>query len=294
MRYGRFSAALAVSLVVAAVEVYGGLRAQSLGLIADAVHAGTDAFAIGIMLVASYLAARPANRRKTFGYGRLEVLGAVFNGALLLGITAVIAYGAVQRLMHPLHPQGTTMAAISAVAFFGNIGAGLLLLQGARRSINARGAFIHVAGDAMGSFAVLIAGALIAWTHRAWLDPAFSLVVCAIVVAGVAHMVREALDILLEAVPRGVDLMAIENAIGSVPGVVGVHELHAWSIGAGADALSAHVLVARAGEEESALRVVRGVLRERFDMTHVTLQIEREHCGTECEAEFPTVEKPTA
>jgi cobalt-zinc-cadmium efflux system protein len=272
--------ALGASLAVAAIEVTGGIRAQSLGLVADAVHAGTDAIAIGIMLFALYVSARPANLRKTFGYGRLEVLGAVFNGALLLGVTALIAYGAVQRLQHPLHPQGPAMAAISAFALCGNLAAGVLLLRGARANLNLRSAFLHVSGDALGSFAVLIAGVLIAFTHRAWLDPLFTLIVCAIVVAGVMHMLREALDILLEAVPRGVDLREVKRSIAAVPGVAGVHELHVWTIGSGANALSAHVLLedASGAAAMSVLNDVRAVVRDRFAATHVTLQAETERC----------------
>lgn len=280
MRHDRLYGALGVSLVVAAIEIAGGIRAQSLGLVADAVHAGTDALAIAIMLFALYVSRRPANASKTFGYGRLEVLGAVFNGALLLGVTALIAYGAVQRLQHPLHPQGPAMAAISAFAFCGNLLAGVLLLQGAHANLNLRGAFLHVTGDALGSLAVLLAGVLIAFTHRAWLDPLFTLIVCAIVIAGVMHMLREALDILLEAVPRDLDLREVEGAITSVAGVGGVHELHLWAIGSGANALSAHVLLEDASGSGSlaVLNGVRSLVRDRFAVTHVTLQVEAEHC----------------
>ncbi len=294
MRKSRLVAALAVSLVVAAIEIAGGIRAQSLGLIADAVHAGTDALAMSLMLLAALLAMRPANRRKTFGYGRCEVLGAVFNGALLLGITALVAYGAVQRIMHPLHPQGSLMAAVSFFALCGNLTAGFLLMQAARTNLGARGAFLHVAGDAMGSFAVMIGGLLILWTHRAWIDPLFSLVVCAIVVAGVLHMLREALDILLEAVPRGIDARVVEDAIRCVDGVAEVHELHIWSIGAGAHALSAHVFLSEGADAVRCLQSVRALLRERFSITHVTLQIEREHCDPKGEAVCIPLEKPFA
>jgi cobalt-zinc-cadmium efflux system protein len=275
VRHRRLLAALAVSLVVSAGEIYGGYRAQSLGLVADALHAGTDALAIGITLLASYVALRPANRRKTFGYGRVEVLGAVFNGSLLLCITGIIAYNAVLRFEHPTHPQGATMAIVSAFALCGNLLAGFLLMQGARLSLNTRSAFLHVSGDAMGSFAVMVGGLLIAWTHLALIDPALSLLVCAIVVGGVAHMLREALDVLLEAVPRGVDLGDMERTILGVPGVLALHELHVWTIGAGAHALSAHVPLARDADAEEALRTVQALLRDRFDVTHVTLQLER-------------------
>lgn len=174
----RFAAALAVSLVVACVEVIGGIRAQSIGLIADALHAGTDALAIVVTLVTTHT--------------RREIHGVFINGTLLLAITAVIAIGAAHRLAHPLHPSGLAMAAISAFALAGNLLAGYLLLHGARSSINARSALLHVVGDAMGSSAVLVAGLLVIWTHRAWLDPVFSLVVCAIVAASVGLLLIEA------------------------------------------------------------------------------------------------------
>jgi cobalt-zinc-cadmium efflux system protein len=294
MRIGSLVAALAVSLVVAVAEIAGGIRAQSLGLVADAVHAGTDALAISVMLTASFLALRPANRRKTFGYGRIEVLGAVFNGALLLGITALIAYGAVQRFAHPLHPQGLLMAIVSVFALCGNLIAGYLLAQSARANLGVRGALLHVGSDAMGSFAVMIGGLFIAWTHHAWIDPMLSLIVCAIVVAGVLQMLREALDILLEAVPRGIDAHAVEQAILSCSGVAEVHELHIWTIGAGAHALSAHVFLAEGADAPRALDAVRMLLRERYGITHVTVQMEREHCNPEGEAVCVPLEKPSA
>ncbi len=186
MRRRRLFGALVVSVAVAAIEVTGGFRAQSLGLVADAVHAGTDALAICVMLLAVY-----AGRR-------IEMLAAVFNGVLLLAITGLIAYGALQRLAHPLHPVGPLMVGISALALGGNLIAAYLLFHGVRASITIRSAFLHVAADALGSSAVLIGGLLITWTHRAWLDPCFSLLVCAVVVVGVADMLREARSMNVE------------------------------------------------------------------------------------------------
>lgn len=178
MHRARSFAALGVSVVVAVVEILTGFRAESVGLVADAVHAATDALAIGVMLLAAHR--------------RLDVIGAVVNSVLLLAVTGFIAYGAVQRLSHPAHPQGGVMAAVAAFALVGNIVAGVLLLPKATHSINLRGAFLNVAGDAAGSFAVLVAGLLIARTHRAWIDPAFSLFVCAAVLGAVAHLLRAA------------------------------------------------------------------------------------------------------
>ena len=285
MRNGRLFVALAVSLVVAAIEIVGGIRAQSLGLIADAVHAGTDAAAVALALGASFVALRPANRRKTFGYGRIEVLGAVLNGGLLLAVTGLIAFNAVLRIAHPLHPQGVTIAIVSAVALAGNLIAGFLLVRAAGASLNMRAAFLHVCGDVLGSAAVLGGGVLIAFLHRAWIDPLLTLFVCAIVVAGVAHMLRDAADILLEAAPRGFDVRELEREIEKLPQVNDVHDLHVWTIGTGAHALSAHVVLAaeHAAEASVVVQRVRGLARERFDVTHSTLQVESEHCDPEGE-----------
>lgn len=178
MKHQRSYAALAISVVVAAGELVFGLRAQSVSLIADAVHACADCVAIVIML----LAMRP----------RLETIGAFSNAALLFAITGFVAYGAVQRFSHPAHPEGGTMALVAAVALVGNAIAGVLLLRKVDESVNRRGAFLNVAGDAFGSLAVMIAGALTIWTHRAWIDPAVSLVVCGVIVLAVAHLATEA------------------------------------------------------------------------------------------------------
>jgi cobalt-zinc-cadmium efflux system protein len=278
MRNAGLFGALGISLVVSGVEIAGGIRAQSLAVMADAVHAATDFVAIIIVVLATLGATRPANRRKTYGYGRLEVLASVFNGALLLGITGLIAYGAVQRFTHPAHPQGGLMAAVSAFALCGNVTAGWFLSRSAAANLSARSALLHVVGDAMGSSAALVAGLLIAVTHNPTFDPIFTLVVCIIVVGGVAVMLREALDILLEAVPRGLSMREVEKTMAAVAGVEEIHELHLWTIRPGDNALSAHVLLLdKSGASAmTVLNDVRRTVRERFHITHVTLQVEAE------------------
>ena len=154
------------------------MRAQSISLIADAVHACADCIAIVVML----LAMKP----------RLEHVGAYANSVLLLAVTGVVAYGAVQRFYHPAHPEGGTMVLVAGIALLGNTLAGILLLRKVDESVNRRGAFLNVAGDAAGSFAALVAGALVLWTHKAWFDPAFSLVVCVAIIFVVVHLVGEA------------------------------------------------------------------------------------------------------
>jgi cobalt-zinc-cadmium efflux system protein len=266
--------------VVAALEFWGGARSGSLALLTDAVHVCMDLFALAIALVATIGASRPADARRTFGYGRIEMLGALANGALLLGATIFIVYQAVERFYHPSVPAGSLMAAVAAIGLAINVGVGLLLLRDGKHNLNVAAALFHVAGDAFGAVAVIAGGIVIAVTHAAWIDPMLSLVVAAVIVIGVVRVLRDATDVLLEAVPRGIDTDAVVRDMGAVPGVVAVHDLHVWTIGSDAHALSAHVQLddRRISEATAVLRTIVDRMREHYGIAHATLQFECESC----------------
>jgi cobalt-zinc-cadmium efflux system protein len=268
---------------VALLELWGGVRAGSLALLTDAVHVCMDVFALGIALVALLGAARPANARKTFGYGRVEMLGALANGALLLAAVIFIVYEAVQRFQHPVLPHGALMSGVAAVALVVNVTVGLVLLRDSHHNLNVRAALFHVTGDTLGAIAVIIGGFVIVATHAVWIDPLLALVVAAIIVVGVWRVLRDATDVLLEAVPRGMDTNAVAGEIRTVPGVVAVHDLHVWSIGSDARALSAHVQLddRRISEATAILRQIDGRLRTEYGIVHATLQLECESCEPE-------------
>jgi cobalt-zinc-cadmium efflux system protein len=272
--------ALAASVAVAAIELWGGLRAHSLALTTDAVHVCTDIFALLLALAASIAATRPADPRRTFGYGRIEILGALVNGTLLLVATAAIAYEAIRRFAQPVEPQTTTMIVVAAVGLLLNAGSAIALRQRSERDVNVRAALFHVLGDALGAIAVIAGGIAIALTHRAWIDPALSLFVAALIVAGVFRLMREATDVLLESVPAGVDPAAIEKRLQCIAGVCGVHDLHVWSIGSASYALSAHVQLddRRISEAASVLREIDECLKRDFRIGHVTVQFECDNC----------------
>jgi len=276
----RLVTALALVACVAALEFWGGVRANSLALISDAVHVCMDVFALGIALFALLGAQRPATLRKTFGYGRLEILGAVLNGSVLLAATAFIAYEAVHRFFVPYHPEGTIMSVVAGIGLVVNVAVGLMLARSSAENLNLRAALFHVAGDALGAFAVIVGGAVISATGAVWIDPALSLFVAAIIVAGVVRILRDATDVLLEAVPRGLHLAEIRDAMSGIGGIQAIHDLHVWTIGSGALALSAHVLVhdRRVSEAGQILTQLDALVRERFGITHVTLQFECENC----------------
>jgi cobalt-zinc-cadmium efflux system protein len=277
----RLLVALGLVTCVAALEFWGGVRANSLALLTDAVHVCMDVFALAIALFALLGAQRPATLRKTFGFGRLEILGAMLNGSVLLAATAFIAYEAVHRFFVPHRPEGAIMSAIAGIGLVVNATVGIMLMGHGKENLNMRAALFHVAGDALGALAVIVGGAVILSTGQAWIDPALSLFVSAIIVVGVVRVLRDATDVLLEGVPRGLHVSDVREGMASIAGIQAVHDLHVWTIGSGALALSAHILVndRRVSEASIIMRELDELVRRRFGITHVTLQFECENCG---------------
>ncbi|HLI94962.1 MAG TPA: cation diffusion facilitator family transporter [Candidatus Baltobacteraceae bacterium] len=276
----RLATALGLVACVAGLEFWGGVRANSLALLTDAVHVCMDVFALAIALFALLGAQRPATVRKTFGYGRLEILGAMLNGSILLAATAFIAYEAVHRFFVPHHSEGTIMSAIAGIGLVVNGTVGFMLMGHGKENLNTRAVLFHVAGDALGALAVVIGGSVIAATGAVWIDPALSLFVAAIIVVGVLRVLRDAADVLLEGVPAGLHVADVRDAMAAIGGIQAVHDLHVWTIGSGALALSAHILVndRRVSEASIILRQLDALVRERFGISHVTLQFECENC----------------
>jgi cobalt-zinc-cadmium efflux system protein len=238
-----------------------------------------DFFALGLALLAAIGAERPADRKRTYGYGRIEVLGALLNGTILLVATVAIVYAASLRFRAPVEPHAAIMSIVAAVGLVCNAIVGAVLHRGGQ-DLNVRAALFHVLGDALGAIAVIAGGIAIALTHRAWIDPVLSLFVAAIIVTGVLRLMRDATNVLLESTPRGIDDAELTNHIARIPGVTGVHDLHVWSIGSGSHALSAHVLLddRRLSEANAVLCDIDECLRAHFGITHVTIQFECETC----------------
>jgi cobalt-zinc-cadmium efflux system protein len=271
--------AIAVTAAAATVEGAGGYLSRSLALTSDAVHVCMDLFALALALVAAIGSERPADDRRTYGYGRLEVLGALVNGTLLLVATIGIVYSAALRFATPVEPHAMTMSAFAFIGLLCNVWVGGLLRR-SRRDLNVRAALFHVLGDVLGAIAVIAGGFLIALTRAAWIDPALALFVAAIIVVGIARVMRDATNVLLESFPREVDANALTRHIVGIGGVSGVHDLHVWSIGSGSHALSAHVLLddRRLSEAANVLQEIDGCLKEHFGIAHVTIQFECERC----------------
>jgi cobalt-zinc-cadmium efflux system protein len=262
-------------------EVIGGLLTNSLALLSDAAHMATDTAGLVIALVAVRLSRRPPDAKRTFGYARLEALGALANGALLLGVAAYILWEAIGRFRVP-PPVGTNGMLIVAVAgLVVNLIAMRLLKAGSGESLNVKGAYLEVWSDMLGSLAVLIAAALIKLTGWLIVDPILAVLIGLWVLPRTWTLAREALNVLLEGVPHGTDLQAVRSAILGQPGVTGVHDLHVWSLGSRQAVLAAHVTTDDGIDAEDLRRRVNASLHDQFKIEHSTLQVESVDCGVQ-------------
>jgi cation diffusion facilitator family transporter len=274
----RLAVVLAATGSVFVLEVVGALVSGSLALLADAAHMATDALGIGMALTAVTLAQRPARGRRTFGLQRLEVLAAVANGLLLLGVGVYVVVEAVRRIGDPPDIHSGWMLGVALVGLVVNVGSLALLHAKQGESLNTRGAYLEVVGDALGSVAVIVAAVVIATTGWTGADVVASLAVGALVLPRAWSLLREALDVLLEAAPRGVDLDDVRVHVLGVPGVLAVHDLHAWTITSGLPVLSAHVVVhddvLAEGHGGRVLDALSACLGGHFDLSHCTFQLE--------------------
>ena len=276
-RRARLAIAFGIAVVVLVLQVVGGLLSGSVALLADAAHVAGDAAGVGLALFAVTMAARPATARRTFGWQRLEILAAAVNAALLLAVTAWVLFEAVSRLSQPSEVEPVPMLVVAVIGMAANA-VSLLVLAGADRdNLNVRGAYLEVLADLLGSVAVVVAAVVIALTGFDRADAMAAVLIAVAVVPRALHLLREAVDVLLEATPKGVDLARVREHLLSEPGVLDVHDLHAWTITSGMPVLSAHVVV-----EESLLGRSPGPVLDRlgqclvghFDVEHSTLQLE--------------------
>lgn len=275
---GRLTAVMTISATIAALEVAGAAISGSLVLFADAAHMAADAAGVGLSLLAAHFATRPATDRRTFGYARAEILAAMANALLLLGMATFIVVEAAQRLASPPAVGSGLMIVFGFVALAGN-GASLILLRQAQaESMNVRGAFLEVASDTFGAVAVIVTGVIVASTGFTLADPIASLLVGALILPRTWRLLRDAVDVLLEASPRGIDLTEVRRHMTDLDGVSDVHDLHAWTITSGLPVLSAHVVVDPAvltsGRSAVMLDALQECLRGHFDVVHSTFQLE--------------------
>lgn len=271
---------LLLTAVFMVVEFAGGFWSGSLALVSDAGHMLTDVLALGLSLLAIKFATAPANGKKTYGFYRLEILAALANGVTLIVLAGYIFYEAYQRFRSPAEIRSTMMIAVALSGLAVNVAGFLILRSSSRHNLNVRGAFLHIIGDLLSSVAVVIGGLVIRFTGWTVVDPALGVLIGLVILKGAWDLVKESVDVLLEAAPVGVEAAEVEDALLTVTGVRAVRHLHLWSISSGIHALSAHIQIddQLTSDSDKLLREINGTLEQRFGILHSTVQFECDQC----------------
>jgi cobalt-zinc-cadmium efflux system protein len=273
--FGRaFAVGVALNAVYVVAEAAMGLWANSLALLSDAGHNLGDVLALALAWIASTMARRAPSPRYTYGLRGGSILAALTNAVILLVITGGIAWAAILRLRHPQPSAGVVVMAVAAAGVLINGVTALMFASGRHRDVNVRAAFAHMASDALVAAGVVAAGAVIGLTGWLWLDPVASLVIGVVIVAGTWSLLRESLDLALQAVPFGVDRAAVQDYLAELPGVAEVHDLHIWGMSTTETALTAHLVRPGAAIDDAMIHRVCQELKARFHIDHATLQIE--------------------
>ena len=273
-RKGRLAVVLCLTTFYMAAEVAGGILFNSLALLADAGHMLTDVMGLGLALAAIQFAERPASPSRTYGYYRLEVLAALANGVVLIGISLYIVYEAYERFRNPPVVAGAAVVAVAAVGLVINLVGVRLLRAGAEQSLNVRGAYLEVLSDMLASLGVIAAGAVVWATGWNYADPLVSAAIGLFILPRTWRLLGEVVGILLEGTPKDIDLARLRHGVESLPGVAGVHDLHAWTLTSARNAISLHVVLSDGASYEQVLQAVQARITGEFGIVHVTVQVE--------------------
>jgi cobalt-zinc-cadmium efflux system protein len=264
------------------VELIAGMFASSVALIADAAHNFSDVLGLVLAGIAAQLARRKPSTRRTYGLRRSTILASLANAVLLLVGVGAVSWEAIGRFREPAEPKGMTMLIVASIGVVINGGSALLFLRGRKDDVNVRGAFLHLVADAAVSVGVVIAGALMIFTGFAWIDPLVSLVVSGVILVGTWALLRDALNLALDAVPTHIDAEAVRKFLTGLPEVHEVHDLHIWALSTTETALTGHLVMKADGLAPSFLRDVAHALEEKFAIHHTTLQLEPPDASEEC------------
>ncbi|HWA60283.1 MAG TPA: cation diffusion facilitator family transporter [Caulobacteraceae bacterium] len=273
--FGRaFGVGIALNTAYVAAEAVYGVLSNSLALLADAGHNFGDVLGLAVAWLAAWLSRRAPSERFTYGLRGSSILAALTNAVVLLLVTGGIAWEAVLRLAHPEPAAGVTIMIVATVGVVINGATAMMFASGRKGDVNIRGAFLHMASDALIALGVVITGGLILMTRWLWLDPAISLVISAVIVWGTWSLMRESLGLALQGVPAGIDQKAVQAFLGGTPGVTEVHDLHIWGMSTTETALTAHLVRPEGAASDDLLHELCDTLRRRFSIAHATLQFE--------------------
>lgn len=270
-----FAIGVALNMAFVAIEAWYGWRINSLALLADAGHNLSDVAGLVLAWGGALAGKLRPNARHTYGWKRASILAAFFNALLLLVAMGSLAWEAFTRLGTPEATEGWTIMAVAGVGIVVNTATALMFMRGRKDDLNIRGAFLHMAADALVSLGVVIGGALYLWQGWAWIDPVMSLVIAVVIVLGTWNLFKQSLHMLFDGVPEGIDMVAVRALLMALPGVSDVHDLHVWAMGTSETALTAHIVLRAQGTNTSALlQEAEHELHEHFGIRHVTLQLE--------------------
>lgn len=270
-----FAIGIALNMAFVAIEAWYGWKINSLALLADAGHNLSDVAGLVLAWGGALAGKLRPNARHTYGWKRASILAAFFNALLLLVAMGSLAWEAFNRLGTPEATQGWTIMAVAGVGIVVNTATALLFMRGRKDDLNIRGAFLHMAADALVSLGVVIGGALYLWQGWSWIDPVMSLAIAVVIVLGTWSLFRQSLHMLFDGVPEGIDMAAVRALLLTLPGVGEVHDLHVWAMGTSEVALTAHLVLSKEGTDTSAvLQEAEHELHEHFEIRHVTLQLE--------------------
>jgi len=277
-----FAVGVALNVVFVIIEAFYGILSGSLALLTDAGHNLSDVLGLLLAWAAVILAKKRPSSRRTYGFSRATILASLFSGLLLMGAVGVIGWEAVNRLMEPPEPAGKTIMIVAAIGVVVNTVTALFFFSGKDNDLNIRGAFLHMAADAVVSLGVVVSGALIMFYGLNWVDPVVSLVIAAVIFLSTWGLLRDSLNLAVDAVPNNVDPDAVREYLSSLPGVLRLHDLHIWPMSTTDTALTAHLVMGSMPDSDRFVNDVAQMLADSFSISHTTIQFERDDSDSTC------------
>ncbi len=277
-----FAIGVVLNVAFVIVEAVFGVLSNSLALLTDAGHNLSDVLGLLLAWGAALLAKKRPSARRTYGFSRATIIASLFSGLLLVGAVGAIGWEAVNRLMEPAEPAGKTIMVVAAIGVVINTVTALFFFSGKDHDLNIRGAFLHMAADAAVSLGVVASGAVILLYGFLWIDPLISLFIAAVILLSTWGLLRDSLNLAVDAVPRSVDPAAVRDYLNGLPGVLAIHDLHIWAMSTTDTALTAHLVMREFPDSDAYLTDVSRVLLERFSINHTTIQLERHDSDNVC------------
>lgn len=277
-----FAVAVSLNLGFTIIEVVYALMANSMGLLADAVHNFGDVLGLVLAWGANWLMTLPARRRYSYGYKRTTILAAVANSIILVASAALIAFESVYKLFHLSAVNENVVIVVALIGIAVNGGTAMLFMKGAHEDLNIKGAFLHLMADALVAIGVVVAGVIIHYTHYMWIDPVVGLLIVVAILIGTWGLLRDSFRLLLDAIPRYIDYKGVEKFLQKLPDVVAVHDLHIWGLSTKEVALTAHLVIASAHAANVDYKLINTTLKNNFKINHVTIQVEMENSNFLC------------